>query len=89
MAVIDNHACHRYELEIDGQVVFSDYRRDGDVVALTHVEAPVELRGTGAAGRLMDGIMRIAEDEKLKIRPVCSYAVAWMQRHPAFHYLLP
>ena len=83
MPVIDNAARHRYELEIDGQTVFSDYRRDGDTVSLTHVEAPVSLRGTGAAGRLMEGIMDIAAKESLSIVPVCSYAVAWMKRHRA------
>ncbi len=83
MPVVDNAARHRYELEIDGQVVFSDYRKDGDTVALTHVEAPVALRGTGAAGRLMEGIMAIAAKENLSVVPVCSYAVAWMRRHRA------
>ncbi len=83
MPVIDNIARRRFELEVDGQTVFSDYRRDGDSVALTHVEAPVALRGTGAAGRLMEGIMEIAAREKLSIVPVCSYAVAWMKRHRA------
>ena len=83
--VTDNAVRRRFELDIDGATVFSDYRRDGNVVALTHVEAPVALRGTGAAGRLMEGIVAIAEREGLKIAPVCSYAVAWMQRHAAHH----
>ncbi len=83
MPVIDNTARHRYELEVDGATVFSDYRRDGDTVSLTHVEAPMSLRGTGAAGRLMEGIMDIAARDKLSIVPVCSYAVAWMKRHRA------
>ena len=81
MPVIDNAERHRFELDVDGQTVFSDYRRDGDSVALTHVEAPVALRGTGAAGRLMEGIMDIAAKEGLSIVPVCSYAVTWMKRH--------
>ena len=88
MSVTDNAARRRYELDVEGQTVFSDYRRDGDTVALTHVEAPVALRGTGAAGRLMEGIMAIAEAEHLKIRPVCSYAVAWMARHKAWQHLM-
>ena len=83
MPVTDNAARRRYELDVDGQTVFSDYRRDGDTVALTHVEAPEVLRGTGAAGRLMEGIMDIAAKEGLSIVPVCSYAVAWMKRHRA------
>lgn len=83
MPVTDNTTRRRYELDVDGQIVFSDYRKDGDSVSLTHVEAPESLRGTGAAGRLMEGIMDIAAREKLSVVPVCSYAVAWMKRHRA------
>lgn len=83
MPVIDNKARQRYELDVDGQTVFSDYRRDGDTVALTHVEAPLALRGSGTAGLLMEGIMEIAAKDNLSVVPICSYAVAWMRRHRA------
>jgi hypothetical protein len=50
--VRDNSERNRYELEIDGQIVFARYRRDGTTLFILHVEAPPALRGTGAAGRL-------------------------------------
>jgi uncharacterized protein len=40
------------------------------------------LRGKGTAGRLMDGIAAIARERHYKIRPTCSYAIAWFKRHP-------
>lgn len=80
-AVRDNASRHRYELEIDGQVVFCTYRRDGQTLVIPHVEAPPALRGTGAAGRLMTGVMQIARAENLKVVPVCGYAAAWLRRH--------
>jgi predicted GNAT family acetyltransferase len=86
--VTDNAAAQRYELDVDGQTVFALYRRDGDTVAIRHVEAPVALRGTGAAGRLMAGIMAIARAEHLRVTPLCSYAAFWLQRHPEHHDLL-
>ena len=87
-AVSDNAVQQRYELEIDGQVVFATYRRDGDVVRIRHVEAPVALRGTGAADRLMHGIAAKARAEGLKLVPLCGYAYAWLRRHREYQELL-
>jgi len=83
-SVRDNREHGRYELEIDGQIVFADYRRDGTTLAITHVEAPPALRGTGAAGRLMHGVMEIARASGAKVVPLCSYATAWLRRHREF-----
>jgi predicted GNAT family acetyltransferase len=86
--VRDNRETCRYELEIDGRVVFATYRRAGATVFIRHVEAPLPLRGTGAAGRLMEGIMAIARAEGLKLVPHCGYAAAWIRRHRQHHDLL-
>lgn len=86
--VTDNSARQRFELMEDGKLAFSDYRRDGDVLVLPHVEADPALRGKGAAGRLMTGMMEIVRERGLKVRPVCSYAVAWLERHPEHHELV-
>ena len=82
-AVRDNPQASRYELDVDGQIVFALYRRDGSTLYIRHVEAPPPLRGQGAAGRLMEGIVEIAGNEGLRIVPLCSYAAAWMRRHAA------
>jgi uncharacterized protein len=77
----DNPQESRYELDVDGKIVFAIYRRDDSTLYIRHVEAPPSLRGTGAAGRLMQGIVDLARDERLSIVPLCSYAAAWMRRH--------
>lgn len=86
--VADDPVRGRYELEVDGQIVFATYRRDGDIVYIPHVEAPPGLRGTGAAGRLMRGVMEKARAEGLRVAPLCGYASAWILRHREFHDLL-
>jgi predicted GNAT family acetyltransferase len=80
--VRDNRERQRFELPVDGQVVFADYRRQPGRVVITHVEAPPALRGTGAAGRLMQGVMDLVRGEQVKVLPLCSYARAWILRHP-------
>jgi len=83
-SVRDNRQRGRYELEIDGQIVVADYRRNSTTLAITHVEAPPALRGTGAAGRLMHGVMEIARASDATVVPLCSYAAAWLRRHREF-----
>lgn len=81
-AVTDNTDRRRFELVEQGLTAFADYRLNGDVLMLPHVEAPPALRGTGAAGRLMEGVAAHARERNLKLLPVCPYAVAWLKRHP-------
>jgi predicted GNAT family acetyltransferase len=76
----DNVEAKRFEIGAPGQVVFADYRREGDRLYIDHVEAPVAFRGTGAAGALMEAIVERAHAEGRAIVPVCSYAAAWLKR---------
>jgi len=80
--MIDNQEESRFELKENGLMVWAEYRiRDGKYL-IPHVEAEPPLRGTGAAGRLMQQITDHARLEKLIIVPRCSYARAWFERHP-------
>lgn len=86
--VTDNTAESRFELVEDGHLAFADYRRQGDTLILPHVEAAQALRGSGAAGRLMQGVLGMARDKGLKVVPLCSYAAAFMKRHKEYEDLL-
>ncbi len=80
--MIDNRERSRFELEEGGLLAWAEYRiRDGKYV-IPHVEAEPPLRGTGAAGRLMQQIVDHARAHQLVIAPRCSYARNWFMRHP-------
>lgn len=78
--VKNNKAASRYELEVDGHLAVADYMRQDDRLLVTHVEVPEELRGQGIAAKVMDGVVADAQVSGLTIVPICSYAVAYMQR---------
>lgn len=87
-AIRDNTERRRFELERNGHMAFANYeRRESDLV-IRHVEAAIPLRGTGAAGDLMQGVAEIARSEGRKITPLCGYAYAWIRRHREYHDLL-
>jgi predicted GNAT family acetyltransferase len=70
----------------EGQLrtVFADYVVQGKTRVILHVEADPALRGTGAAGRFMQALAEHARAEGLTLAPRCSYAVAWLKRHPEY-----
>lgn len=68
----------------DEALVFCDYAGPDGRRALLHVEADPALRGTGAAGRFMEALAVHAREAGTKLHPVCSYAVVWFRRHPAY-----
>ena len=78
----------RFEWEEAGTVAFADYAEDEDIWIIAHVEAPPELRGTGAAGRLMQHIAELARQKNMRLRPLCSYAAAWLRKHAEFSDLV-
>ena len=84
----DNTGRSRLGLHVEGQVVFASYHRQGETLAIDHVEAPPQLRGSGAASKLMRGVAEAARQEGRKIAPYCGYAAAWLRRHKEYRDLL-
>lgn len=78
----------RYEMVEQGLTSWADYRLAGDRLYIDHVEAPLSLRGTGAAGRLMAALAADARAKGFRITPICGYAAAWLRRSHEFRDLL-
>ena len=79
----DDKAHSRYEMDEQGLTSWADYRLQGDRIFITHVESPPALRGSGAAGRLMEAVAQDVRSRGLKITPICGYAAAWLRRSKA------
>lgn len=86
--LVANAAEGRFELEEGGGLSHADYRRTPAAIVLDYIYTPPELRGSGVAGRLMEGVLARARAEGAKVVPLCAYAAAYMRRHPEHHDLL-
>ena len=72
----------RFQAVVEGRTCVADYRLDPGVITITHTEVPPPLEGRGIAGELVQALLDHARAHGLKVRPLCSYARAYMRRHP-------
>jgi predicted GNAT family acetyltransferase len=67
---------------IDAEAELTFTRQGADRVSADHTGAPQELRGTGAAGALVDAMVADARKSGFRIVPRCSYVAARFARYP-------
>jgi len=82
--VRDNTERHRFELDADGHVAFSNYKRADSILAILHTKVPKALEGRGMGSALIRGVLDIARSQGLKVNPVCPFAKAYIERHPEY-----
>ncbi|MBS0446130.1 MAG: N-acetyltransferase [Proteobacteria bacterium] len=78
----------RFEARVDGHPCVADYRLSDGTMLVTHTEVAPQLQGQGIAAQLMRTLLDYARDHGYKVRPLCSYARAYMRRHPETANLL-
>lgn len=84
MSFSDNKAKSRFEYQVDQSTAFANYHVTGETLYIDYVEAPPELRGSGAAGKLMQYVMDTARTQNQKVIPICGYAASWITRHTEY-----
>ena len=80
-------ASHRFVTEVEGHAAYVDYEVFDGGIAITHTIVPQEIGGRGIAGQLVRAAALHARNEGLRVDPICSYADAWMRKHPEFDAL--
>jgi uncharacterized protein len=78
----------RFQVAVEGQLCVADYRANDGVMAITHTEVAPALEGRGIGGALVQAALDHARAAGWKVRPLCSYARAYMRRHPETAALL-
>jgi predicted GNAT family acetyltransferase len=87
--VADNEERRRYEALVDGEVAGASYYRDGDGVrVLTHTEVADEFGGQGVGGKLVAGALDDIRTRGLRVRLLCPFAAAYVERHPEYAELV-
>jgi len=82
--VVQNPDEKRFETYIEDKLCKLDYIQDGKNFVITHVGVHPDFRGHGVAGRIVQVGLEYAKENSLRVVPMCSYAAAYIRRHPEY-----
>ncbi len=83
--IIHDAARNRFEIEQDDLVAYVEYRVEkGGIFDILHTVVPKPLEGRGIAAALVSRAYEHAFHQGLHLKATCSYAEAWLRRHPDF-----
>lgn len=74
----------RFATVVDGVEAHVAYRCGEGLLTITHTLVPAQIGGRGIAGELVRAALDFARGAGMKVSPACSYADAWMRRHPDY-----
>ncbi|MGC1458414.1 MAG: GNAT family N-acetyltransferase [Steroidobacteraceae bacterium] len=73
---------HRLSAQLEGHTGQLDYELDVTVMSIISTRVPGPIGGRGVAAELMRSALELAAANGWTVKPVCSYAVAYMKKHP-------
>lgn len=79
---------HEFTTNVDGVQAHLVYHLEGHGMVITHTGVPDAIGGRGIAGELVQAAFEYARSQGWHVRPACSYAAAWVERHPEYNQLL-
>ena len=82
--VRDNKDKNRFELTIDNEIAFADYRLTPSAVIITHTETPRALRGRGIASELVKGALDLIRSDGQKVIAGCDFVADYLRKHPEY-----
>jgi len=88
LPLVNNESTHSFELFVEGQRAFIDYKQRGDTYYLIHTEVPKALQGKGIATAMVEKTFKYLEANNLKMRPYCEYIRFYLKQHPEWERLV-
>jgi predicted GNAT family acetyltransferase len=78
----------RFTTVVEGLEAEVTYHYDGDILVINHTGVPRLVEGRGIASELVRAAFEFARGAGIRVRPACSYAALWVQKHKQYGDLL-
>jgi predicted GNAT family acetyltransferase len=85
--VIENNLKSRFEVKIDNEVAFIDYKKSRNKIYLIHTEVPDTLSGRGVGTKLVRNVLHNVKSSGLQIVPWCPFVRKYLKKHPIWQKL--
>ena len=80
--IINNEQQQQFQLYIDGELAFLEYRLQNGMIVLMHTDVPDKLGGRGVATSLAAAAFEHARTHHLKVKVYCPFVLSYVKRHP-------
>ena len=80
--VVMNEAERRFEVKLDGEIAFAEYRLIDHGIILPHTVVPEAFEGRGVGSALARTALGYAREEGLKVIPLCTFMAGYISKHP-------
>ena len=84
----NNAAKHRFEVSLDDETAYAEYKLAAGEITLTHTEVPKAFEGRGVGSQLAKAALGYAREQGLKVIPLCPFMAAYITKHPEWHDLV-
>ena len=74
----------QFEIDLEGEKAFLEYRWLKDDLALMHTLVPENFEGKGIAGLLAKTALEYAKDKAKKVIVYCPYVKSFIKRNPEY-----
>jgi len=86
--ITHNQENMRFEVMVDGEKAFLEYRMKGNDIAFMHTEVPETLSGKGIASALAVYAFKYAKENNLPVIVYCPFVKTFLKRHPEYNVQL-
>ncbi|GAA4808059.1 GNAT family N-acetyltransferase [Olivibacter ginsenosidimutans] len=88
LELIKNEVEGRFEMIVENQTAFVNYKERNQKIFLVHTQVPTALEGQGVASALIEKILQYMEENDYKLVALCPAVVAFIRRHPEWKRIL-
>ncbi len=88
LVIEHNEAQGRFGTRVDGHTCVLDYQLRDNTMIIQHTGVPSAVGGRGIAAALTRHALDTARQRGWRVLPLCSYAVAYIARHPDYKDLV-
>lgn len=84
VSVVNNEERQQFQVRVDGEIAYLEYRWSDGVLVLMHTEVPEKLGGRGIGSALAGYAFGYARERGLRVKVYCPFVLAWLKKHPQF-----
>jgi predicted GNAT family acetyltransferase len=86
--IVNNEQQQQFQVRVDGELAYLEYRLYKGDIALMHTEVPDKLSGRGIASALAEYALKYAREHKIPVMVYCPFVASYLKKHLEYRDVL-